>query len=268
MSDTRDVQIEREGDILIATLNRPEIHNAMSHSGMIDALVALCEQVNADTTVRALILTGAGKSFCAGGNIKDMLDKKDMFSGSASQIEAAYQNGIQRIPLALWNVQVPVIAAVNGPAVGAGCDIAMMCDIRIASEKARFAESFVKLGIIPGDGGAWFLPRIIGPARAAQMSLSGAMIDAATALNWGMVSEVTPPEKLLQRAHEVAKDIASNPPLAVRKTKQLLRQSATLALPEMLDQCARIQAQLHETQDHREALKAFMEKRPGQYSGN
>lgn len=267
MTRADDVLIEREDHSLIATLNRPETHNAMSHSSMIDALVAVCEEANSDASVRALVLTGAGKSFCAGGNIKDMLEKKDMFAGSPSDIEAAYKEGIQRIPLALWNVQVPVIAAVNGAAVGAGCDIAMMCDIRIASEKARFAESFVKLGIIPGDGGAWFLPRVIGPARAAQMSLTGAMIDARTAFEWGMVSEVTTPEQMLTRALEMARDIAANPPLAVRKTKLLLRQSSALELPEMLSMCARIQADLHGTEDHKEALTAFMEKRPGHYLG-
>lgn len=258
---------ERQGHVLVATLNRPDIHNAMSHTEMIDAMVSLCEEANADKDVRAMVLTGAGKSFCAGGNIKDMLNQADMFGGKPETIAEGYRQGIQRIPLALWNVEVPVIAAVNGAAVGAGCDMAMMCDVRIASEKARFAESFVKLGIIPGDGGAWFLPRVIGPARAAQMSLTGDMISASQALEWGMVSEVVAPETLLERSIELAQSIASNPPQAVRKTKHLLRQSATLSLPDMLDQSAEIQSHLHHTEDHREALKAFMEKRKGDYSG-
>jgi len=149
-----ELEVEQQNHILTVTLNRPHVHNAMSHEAMIQELVAVCKHANEDTTVRVMILTGAGKSFCAGGNIKDMLNKSDMFAGDSSQIEAGYKSGIQRIPLALWNVEVPVVAAVNGAAVGAGCDLAMMCDIRVASSKARFAESFVKLGIIPGDAGA------------------------------------------------------------------------------------------------------------------
>ena len=268
MPSSPEVLIERQDHILLATLNRPDIHNAMSHESMINAVVELCEQVNKDQDIRVMVLTGAGKSFCAGGNIKDMLNRSDMFGGSTSEIEAAYKNGIQRIPMALWNVEIPVIAAVNGAAVGAGCDMAMMCDIRIGSEHARFAESFVKLGIIPGDGGAWFLPRVVGAAKAAEMSLTGEMIVAEQALQWGLISSISPVDNLLSDAINLAEKIAANPPLAVRQTKQLLRQSASLSLPEMLDLCARTQAKLHETTDHREALLAFMEKRPGVFRGH
>jgi len=262
-----EIVTELRDHVLIATLNRPDIHNAMSHTGMIDAIVELCERINNDDNIRAVILTGSGKSFCAGGNIKDMMDKTKVFAGGPSQIEAAYKSGIQRIPLALWNVNTPVIAAVNGAAVGAGCDIAMMCDIRLASSTARFAESFVKLGIIPGDGGAWFLPRVIGQARANQMTLTGEMVDANKALEWGMVSKVCAPEDLMDEALGIAQSIAANPPLAVRETKKLLRQSAQSSLTDMLDLSASVQAQLHQTEDHMEALSAFSEKRVGRYQG-
>lgn len=262
-----EILTELHDHILIATFNRSDIHNAMSHTGMIDAIVGLCERVNQDDSIRVLVLTGAGKSFCAGGNIKEMLSKSNVFSGTPKQIEAAYKSGIQRIPVALWNLNKPVIAAVNGAAVGAGCDIAMMCDIRIASSKARFAESFVKLGIIPGDGGAWFLPRVIGQARANQMTLTGEMVDAQEALNWGMVSQVCAPEELMTEAINIAQKISANPPLAVTEAKKLLRQSANTSLPEMLDLSAAVQAQLHQTEDHMEALNAFVEKRTGLFQG-
>ena len=262
-----EVLCEKNGHILVATLNRPDIHNAISHQSMVEALVSLFEQVNQDESIRVLVLTGAGKSFCAGGNIKDMLNKSDMFGGSAQEVEKAYKEGIQRIPLALSKVQVPIISAVNGAAVGAGCDLAMMSDIRLCSSTARFAESFVKLGIIPGDGGAWFLPRVIGQARATHMTLTGEMVDAERALEWGMVSEVTAPEDLMTRALEIAEAIAKNPPLAVRASKQLLRESNNLQLPDMLNACAQIQSHLHQSADHLEAVKAFLEKRDGKFSG-
>jgi len=190
-----------------------------------------------------------------------------MFSGEKAEIETAYKTGIQRIPPALWDIEVPVVAAVNGAAVGAGFDLTMMCDIRIASPQARFAESFVKLGIIPGDGGAWFLPRVIGLAKASQMALTGEMLNADKALEWGLVSEIIDQAHLLNRAIDIAQMIAANPPLAVRATKRLLRQSADLSLPDMLDLCAKTQSSLHLTHDHIEALNAFMEKRPGHYQG-
>ncbi len=251
--------------ILLVTLNRPDLHNAISHETMINALERMCEQANANKDVRVVIITGAGKSFCAGGNIKDMKQKTDMFSGSEDEIREAYKKGIQRIPLAMQKLEVPAIAAVNGAAIGAGFDLSMMCDIRIASEHARFAESFVKLGLIPGDGGAWFLPRKIGAARAAHMTLTGMTLDAQQALEWGIISERVSAEELLPRAFKIAEQIAGNPPQAVRETKRLLNMSEDLSLQEMLDACAKTQATLHHTAAHEEAISAFLEKRPPKF---
>lgn len=262
-----ELQIDISEHIMLVTLNRPDVHNAISHRGMIAEILETCDIANKDKTIHAMILTGAGKSFCAGGNIKDMRDKSDMFSGDQAKLEQAYKNGIQQIPLALAKLEVPVIAAINGAAVGAGFDLAMMCDIRIGSKTSRFSESFVKLGIIPGDGGAWYLPRKIGPARAAQMALTGTMVDSKTALDWGIISEILKPEDLLPRAWEIARDIAKNPPMAVRQTKRLLQLSEQTSLNEMLDICASTQAMLHQTNDHMEAIHAFLEQRPGNYKG-
>jgi enoyl-CoA hydratase/carnithine racemase len=160
-----------------------------------------------------------------------------------------------------------VIAAVNGPAIGAGLDLACMCDIRIASESARFAESFVKLGIIPGDGGAWLLPRIIGLSRAAELTFTGQMIDAQQALAWNLVSQVVPGESLMETARGIANAIAANPPHAVRMAKRLIREGMHSRLDTVLEMSAAFQALSHQTADHREAVAAFVDKRPPVFTG-
>ncbi|MFE8070535.1 crotonase/enoyl-CoA hydratase family protein [Marinobacteraceae bacterium S3BR75-40.1] len=243
-------------------LNRPETRNAISDDAMIDALVGALEAADADPEVRVLVLTGEGSAFCSGGNVKDMAARKGLFSGTPAEIADNYQRGIQRIPKAFAALRKPVVAAVNGPAYGAGCDLAMMCDLRLASENARFAENFVRVGLIPGDGGAWFLPRIVGHARASEMALTGEPVDAHTAQAWGMVSRVVAPEHLLEEAHALAAKVADNPPFAVRATKQLLSESAATDLDTFLKRCAQIQGVAHHAEDHLEAVNAFLEKRP------
>ena len=158
---------ERDGAVVTLTMNRPAERNALTTVEQFAEFPQVCERIRRDAAVRAVILTGAGPAFCAGGNVMDMRDKAGLFEGNPHAIRDRYRSGIQRIPLAIYELEVPTIAAVNGPAVGAGCDLACMCDIRIASERAMFAESFVKLGIIPGDGGAWFLPRTVGMSRGS-----------------------------------------------------------------------------------------------------
>jgi len=168
-----------------------------------------------------------------------------------------YRNGIQRLPLAMEALDIPVVAAVNGPAVGAGCDLTLMCDVRIAAQSARFAESFVKIGIVPGDGGAWLLPRIVGFARASEMALTGDMIDAATALEYGLVSRVVPDDKLMDEAQAVARRIAANPPHAIRMTRRLLRQSWNRDLTTTLEMSSAMQALAHSTDDFDKAIAAM-----------
>ena len=186
------VLIDREGPIAILTLNDPDARNALSGPAQWNALVEACAALQRDASVKVVILTGAGSAFCAGGNVKDFRDRRGLAEGDGMQIRENYRNGIQRLTMGLFNLEVPVIAAVNGHAIGAGLDLACMCDLRIASEKAKFAESFVKLGIVPGDGGAWLLPRIVGMPKASLMALTGDTIDAAKALEWGLVTEVVP----------------------------------------------------------------------------
>jgi enoyl-CoA hydratase/carnithine racemase len=259
--------ITRRGHTALITLNRPDTRNALSGEAMFAAFESLVDKLNADLSVRAAVLTGAGTAFCSGGNVAEMRDRTGMFAGSPEEITERYRQGIQRIPRALARLQVPLIAAVNGPAIGAGNDLACMCDLRIASTTARFAESFVKVGIIPGDGGCWLLPRVVGHAKAAELALTGDTIDAEEALRIGLVSRVVAPDDLLPEALKLAGRIAANPPQVLRWTKQLLQQARTGTLDEALDAAGRLQGLAHHTADHAEAVAAFFEKRAPVFSG-
>lgn len=255
-----------EPGIVQLTLDAQGARNAIDEA-MAAQLVEQIGALGADASVRCLILTGAGDAFCAGGNVKDMLAGRGMFGGSAAQMRQAYRTGIQSVPLALYDLEVPAIAAVNGVAIGAGLDLSLMCDLRIAADNASFAESFVRLGLVSGDGGAWLLQRAIGPARAAHLTLTAQSIDAATALSWGLVSEVVTSAQLLPRALELARLIAAHPPLSVRMNKRLLRDSAAVPLATALEFAAALQAVAQHTEDHREALRAFADKRPPRFVG-
>ena len=262
------VLFEVRGHVALLTLNRPETRNALSGEAMFAAFENLFEKLNQDQSIRAAILTGAGSVFCSGGNVAEMRDRAGMFAGSPEDIAQNYRQGIQRIPRAFQKLQVPIIAAINGPAIGAGNDLACMCDIRIASRTARFAESFVKVGIVPGDGGCWFLPRLVGFSRAAEMALTGETIDADEALRAGLVSKLVEPEQLLAEAMALALRIAANPPQVLRWTKQLLLQARTATLDEALDSAGLWQGQAHHTADHAEAVAAFFDKRPPVFKGS
>lgn len=257
------VLFEQRDAIVTLTLNAPEARNALTSQAQWDAVVAACERVQADPAVKVVIVTGAGSAFCAGGNVKDFRDKRGLAAGSGMEIRDNYRRGIQRIPLAFHRLDVPTIAAVNGPAIGAGCDLACMADIRIASEKASFAESFVKLGLIPGDGGAWLLQRVVGYARAAEMSFTGETVDAQAALAMGLVSRVVPHETLLAEATALAERIAANPGQALRMTKRLMREAQTSRLDSILELSAAYQALTHGSAEHEGAVAAFLERRKG-----
>ena len=246
-------------------MSSPDTRNALTSAEQFEDFEQTCAEINDDKSIRVVVLTGEGSAFCAGGNVKDMRDRTGLFSGDPYDQADAYRAGIQKIPRAIYALNVPSIAAVNGPAVGAGCDLATMCDIRVASEKAMFAESFVKLGIIPGDGGAWFLPRVVGYSNACKMAFSGDPVRADEALRIGLVSEVVAPDALIERSLELAQSIAANPPHAVRLTKQLMRASEKASLDALLDQSAAFQAVCHAEPDHAEAVEAFFDKRAGRY---
>lgn len=261
------VRLEIEDRIATVTLNDPARRNPVTGNTMIEALLEAFADVNRNRDVSVMILTGADPAFCAGGDIKAMASRGDQFGMPPLDVAESYINGIQRIPLALYNLDIPTIAAVNGPAVGAGCDLSMMCDMRIASDRARFGEVFLNLGIIPGDAGSWFLLRRLGYQKAAELTFSARMIDAQEALDLGVVLEVVPHEALLRRARERAAVIAAKPPRAVRTAKRLLRNAERMDLPDFLNTAAAYQALMHQTDDHHEALSAFLEKRPPSYKG-
>lgn len=254
------LQIERDGGIVVATMNQPETRNALTGNTAIEEIVQLCADIRQDAGVKVLILTAAGPIFSSGGNVKDM---RRFFDDALTpeRICEEYRQGIQRIPLALHGLDVPVICAVNGPAIGAGLDIACMCDIRIAADTATFAESFVRVGIVPGDGGAWLLPRAVGMARASEMAYTGEAISAQDALAFGLVSRVVPADELLPTAKTLAAKIAANPGGVMRMTKRLLREGQQSSLASLLELSASYQALAHKTAEHREAVTAFIEKR-------
>lgn len=255
---TDPVLYDMQNGVVTLTLNRPEKRNPISEPDMVDAVVAALQRMQADPTVRVGILTGAGPAFSSGGDLRAMQDALDQRATDPAATVAYYTQGIQRIPLAFEALDVPMIAAVNGPAIGAGNDLACMCDLRIASESARFAESFVKLGIIAGDGGAWLLPRIVGWSKACEMAFTGDPVPAAEALTCGLVSQVVPADDLLPAAHRLAARIAANPPAAVRATKRLLKEGRTARMDTMLQLCATAQAIAHATPEHRDALARML----------
>ncbi len=259
------LQQQRDG-IVTLTLNQPALRNPISDQPTIDALSAAIEAADRNIGIRVVILTGAGSAFSTGGNLATM--RGGIHDPVPANTRRNYRNGIQRLPLLFEAIEVPVIAAVNGPAIGAGCDLACMCDIRIAGESAKFAESFVKLGIVPGDGGAWLLPRIVGFSKASEMALTGDLLGAREALACGLVSRVVPDDQLLAEATAVAARIAANPPHAVRITKRLLREAWGASLPAVLENSAAAQALCHATDDHREAVDAYLAKRPPRFTGN
>ncbi|MCE8013149.1 enoyl-CoA hydratase [Halomonas desiderata] len=256
----QDALLTVEERVATLTLDRHDVRNALTGTALADDIVAVAEWVNRCDEVSVLVITGAGSAFSAGGNVKDMASRGGDFAGDVAEVAARYRRGIQRIPLALQAVEVPVIAAVNGPAIGAGFDLANMADIRIASSKAKFGETFLNLGIIPGDGGAWFMQRLIGYQRAFELTLSGRVIDAAEAKEYGIVLEVTEPEALMGKVNELAARIAAQPPKATRLTKRLMKMAQRTELKDFLDLCAVFQGMCHNEPEHLAAVNAMLEK--------
>lgn len=245
-------------------MNRPEKRNPISDPEMVNAIVAslACLAEDADRA-RVVILTGAGRAFSAGGDVFAMADAISDRRSFPSRTAAYYRDGIQRIAVAVHELEVPVIAAVNGPAIGAGCDLACMCDIRLAADNAVFAESFVKLGLIPGDGGAWFLQRVVGYARACELTFTGERIDAATALSMGLVSAVVPEADLRTAAEALARRIADNPPAVVRASKRLLKFAQHGSLRDTLEMSANEQALVQTTDEHQLAVAQMVDRLRG-----
>lgn len=260
LPETTDCELSLEAGVALLRFNRHDIRNALTGSHIADEIVAICEWANRERAVATLVLTGNGSAFSAGGNVHDMHGRTGMFGGTPMEIQQGYRDGIQRMTRAMYAVEVPVIAAVNGAAIGAGLDLACMCDIRIGSDKAKLGETFVNLGILPGDGGAWFLPRVVGMQRAAELAFSGRIIDAEEARDIGLLMEVTTPDDLLARCMELAHAFAAQPRDALRITKRLLRSGQRMGLSDFLDYCAGLQSLCHTTSDHEDAVQAMIDR--------
>lgn len=263
----QDSSLELHGGVALLTFQRDDVRNALTGTALVDDIVRTVQWANTSAEVSVLVVTGAGAAFSSGGNVKEMQEKSGIFAGGPIDVQNQYRRGIQQVPLALHRAEIPVIAAVNGPAMGAGLDLACMCDIRIASDKALIGGTFINLGIIPGDGGAWFLPRLVGYQRAAEMLFTGRVMKAAEAQQLGLFLEVVEPEELLPRARELAGQIAAKPPQALRLMKRLLKLAQRSDLPDFLDATACFQAMAHHADDHLEAVTAFLEKRAPRYTG-
>ncbi|TRD11267.1 crotonase/enoyl-CoA hydratase family protein [Erythrobacter insulae] len=261
------LKITADGPVTTLTLDRAETMNPLGSPGDGDAFRTACDAINRDMATRCVILTGAGRAFSAGGDIKAMRDKTGTFGGTPPAISDGYRDNIHMMLRALHTIRVPVIAAVNGPAIGLGCDVACLADIRIASEKAKFGVTFLKLGIIPGDGGTWILPRVIGMSRASELFYTGDVIGADQALEWGLVSRVVPHDDLIAEAQAMAQKIAAMPPHSLRQSKMLLRQGSQINYDTALEMAANTQAMMHHTADHAEGVAALIEKRSAEFKG-
>lgn len=262
------VQFEKRGRIAVVTLNRPEKMNAIGEAEDCFDLIAALGEIAADRDISAAILTGSGRAFSAGGNLQGMKDRNGI--GPLEHPDSTrrnYRSAIQKVPRAFRDVEVPLIAAVNGHAIGVGNDLACLCDIRIASTAAKFAASFIKIGLIPGDGGAWLLQRAVGYSKAAEMIFTGDVLTADQALACGLVSRVVEPDALMAEAFDLAERIAANPARSLRMAKRLLITAQDANLDIVLEMSAAMQAIAHETADHAEAVDAFLEKRPPRFTG-
>lgn len=253
------IAYEQSGAVVTLTLSAPATRNSLSGNSAVEDVQDACRRIEADAGVRAVIVTGSDPAFSAGGNLRALRDNwRGVAEGAA--VRRSLRASVQRITLSLHALEVPLIAAVNGPAIGGGCDLACVCDIRIASERAAFAANFVKLGMVPALGGAWLLPRIVGAARAAQMCLTGQVLDAQAALACGLVSQVVPHADLLGTANAIAAQVAANPADALRMTKRLLREPGT-SLASHLEMAAAMQALALQTAAHEAALEQIAQRR-------
>lgn len=267
MPSLHDSTLELTGGVAILTFCRNDVRNALTGTSLVEEILATLDWANITPEVRVLVMTGEGAAFSSGGNVKEMQERRGLFSGSALEIQDQYRRGIQRLPLAMERAEIPLIAAVNGAAIGAGFDLACMCDLRLASTAAVVGETFLNLGIIPGDGGAWFLQRLIGYQRAVELTLTGRLVQAAEGKELGLFLDVVKPEDLLPTVMGLAGRIAAQPPQALRLTKRLMKIAQRQELGDFLDTCAVFQAVAHHTEDHQEAVAAFLEKRKPIYSG-
>ncbi len=258
---------EKKGHVAYVTINRPEKRNPLGLAGDGDQFHAMAKRVNDDFDIRCMIMTGAGSAFSAGGDLKAMRDRTGEFGEDNLRLRDHYRSGIHGIIKALWSIEVPIVGAINGPAIGLGGDVASLCDIRLSAASAKYGATFLKIGLLPGDGGAWLLPRIIGWSRAAQLYFTGDVVDATTAREWGLISEIYPDDQLMNEAEKLALKICLQPPQALRMTKRLMREGVNASFDTIMEMSAAMQVLVQRTDDHMEAVNAFFDKRQPVFKG-
>jgi 2-(1,2-epoxy-1,2-dihydrophenyl)acetyl-CoA isomerase len=258
------IAVERRGDVAWITLNRPDKLNALTQV-MSDELCDAFRKVGDEPDVRAVLLTGAGRGFCSGQDLTEF--EESYRGGDRPDIEDHLERTYHRLIPIMVETPQPVVAAVNGVAAGAGVSLAVACDIRLASEEARFTQAFVKIGLVPDSGGTWLLPRVVGYARALELSLTGDIVDARTALDVGLVGQVLPAGSFAEEAGAYAARLAALPTRALVAAKRLIRENLSADLETALRAEAKAQAEMGRTEDHLEGVMAFAEKREARFQG-
>lgn len=268
MSD-EPVIYDVQGHVATITLNRPEKLNAFSNE-MLDQWQASIVRASEDQGVRVVIVTGAGRGFCSGADVGRERAGADVLGGDPNAPAAnrnSLRNSVQRVPRALFNMEKPYIAAVNGAAVGAGMDMASMADLRIASDRAKFGMAYVRMALIPGDGGAYYLPRIVGMSKALELMWTGRIFGPDEALQMGYVSRVVPADELMSQTMELAEEISRMPAVSVQLIKRLAYRSAVTGLHEALEMADHAMVIARSTEDAKEGPRAFAEKREPNFQG-
>ena len=264
-----DLEYTVKDHIATILLNRPEKLNTFTDE-MIRTWRESVQEAQNDDNVRVVVLTGAGRAFCAGGDMsKRAAEAQGAVPMKLTPIERKehMRAGAQSVALALQALEKPIIAAVNGAAVGAGMDMALMCDIRLAAKSARFSEAYLRVGLVPGAGGCYFLPRVVGLSKALELFFTGDFVDGPEAERIGLVSHCYDDDKLMEEAYRLAAKIVNAPPIAVRMIKRTIYQSLDTDLRTSLDLVSSHMPIVQLTEDSKEAIAAFKEKRPGRFSG-
>lgn len=260
-----DLNLSVENQTLWITLDRPEHSNAFSEE-MIRGLVKTLYKADEDIQIRSIVITGSGKHFCAGGDVKDMQNKTGMFAGEPNELRERYKRGIQQIPICMNSISTPVIAMINGAAIGAGLDLSCMCDIRICSDQAKFGETFAKLGLIPGDGGTYFLQRVIGFAKAMELTLTCEVVNSTVAKDIGLVNYVVGADQLKPFTEELLNKINLNAPIALQMAKRALVQAYRSDLNSNLELLSAFQGISQRTSDHFESVEKILTKEKTEFN--
>ena len=256
------VKIRHEEGVTTVTLARPETRNVLTDEDMLEELLDAIDEAESAPETSVLVLDAEGPAFSGGGNVKQMAARSGIFAGNAAQVTEAYRGSIQQLTRFMATTDLVTIAAVNGPAIGAGFDLVLGCDLRIGSPKALFAHTFIEMGIVPGDGGVWLLPRVVGWQRAAEMAFTARTLDAEEAVRLDVLLEVVPEDELPIRVKSLARTIASKPKPALVLAKRLLRQARSMDLDGFLELSAAFQAAAHSTPEHEKAISSYLSRLP------